>query len=93
MPFNNRVTDTKRRNLNDDFQDELAAFTNYLLTLDDAFVTRTLRGIADIPELSLQAWESRVREDGIAEWFNHCCIVDAQARTATGSDKNEADKS
>lgn len=91
VPFSQRVNDVKRRDLNEDFQEELPAFTNYLLSLDDAFVTTTLRGIADIPELSLQAWDSRVREDGIAQWFNDCIIVDAGAKTATGNDSESSE--
>jgi putative DNA primase/helicase len=87
VPFSQRPS--KRKNLNQDFQEELAAFTNYLLSLDEDFVTRTLLGLDPIPEISLQSWEQRVRTDSIASWLNDCVVFDALSTTTIGSDRTE----
>jgi P4 family phage/plasmid primase-like protien len=87
VPFS--VTPKQRKNLNQNFQDELAAFTNYLLSLEPEFVTATLLGLEPVPEISLQSWEQRIRTDSIASWLNDCVIFDACATTAIGSDRTE----
>ncbi|PSF30606.1 hypothetical protein C7H19_23590 [Aphanothece hegewaldii CCALA 016] len=87
VPFS--ITPKQRKNLNQDFQDELAAFTNYLLSLDSDFVTNTLLGLEPVPEISLQSWEQRIRTDSIASWLNDCVIFDACATTAIGCDRTE----
>ncbi|MEB3277392.1 MAG: hypothetical protein VKK42_00530, partial [Lyngbya sp.] len=92
VPMNLKVADKNRRDLRAEFQPELAAFTNYLLSLSDEFVTQTLRGVGDIPECKLQFWQSRLREDSIAAWVNDCVIRDPSAKTSIGSDKSEAEK-
>jgi putative DNA primase/helicase len=92
VPMNVKVADKNRRDLNKEFQPELAAFTNYLLSFSDEFVTQTLRGVSDIPELKAQFWESRLSEDAMAAWVNDCLIYDTTAFTPTGSDKDEAVK-
>lgn len=84
IPMNAKVADRDRRDLRAEFKPELAAFTNYLLSLDDNFVTQTLRGVGDIPECQLQFWQSRLREDSIAAWLNDCVISDASATTPVG---------
>ncbi|PSF29075.1 hypothetical protein C7H19_24470 [Aphanothece hegewaldii CCALA 016] len=87
VPFS--IKPKQRKNLNQDFQNELAAFTNYLLSLDSDFVTNTLLGLEPVPEISLQSWEQRIRTDSIASWLNDCVIFDACATTAIGSDRTE----
>ncbi|EAW36919.1 phage/plasmid primase, P4 family [Lyngbya sp. PCC 8106] len=91
LPMNLKVADKDRRDLRAEFQSELPAFTNYLLSLSDEFVTQTLRGVSDIPECKLQFWQSRLREDSIAAWLNDCIICDPEAQTQMGGNKNEAD--
>ncbi len=91
LPMNLKVADKDRRDLRAEFQPELAAFTNYLLSLSDEFVTQTLKGVGDIPECRLQFWQSRLREDSLAAWLNDCVIYDPSIKTAVGSNKNEAD--
>ncbi|MEA5496399.1 phage/plasmid primase, P4 family [Limnoraphis robusta] len=84
IPMNAKVADRDRRDLRAEFKPELAAFTNYLLSLDDNFVTQVLRGVGDIPECQLQFWQSRLREDSLAAWLNDCVISDASATTPIG---------
>jgi putative DNA primase/helicase len=87
VPFSQRPS--QRKNLAHDFQGELGAFTNYLLSLDEDFVTRTLLGLDSVPEVTLQAWEQRIRTDSIASWLNDCVIFDALSTTSIGCDRTE----
>ncbi|MEY3827013.1 MAG: hypothetical protein RLZZ148_1831 [Cyanobacteriota bacterium] len=87
VPFSQRPS--QRKNLAHDFQGELSAFTNYLLSLDGDFVTRTLLGLDPVPEITLQSWEQRIRTDSIASWLNDCVIFDAIATTPIGYDRTE----
>lgn len=81
LPMNARVEDKDRRDLQADFESELAAFTNYLLDIPDEFVSETLRTVADSPDVSLQFWQSRIREDSIAAWLDERLIYDPNAQT------------
>ncbi|MEA5539042.1 phage/plasmid primase, P4 family, partial [Limnoraphis robusta Tam1] len=84
VPMNAKVADRDRRDLRAEFKPELAAFTNYLLSLDDDFVTQTLRGVGDIPECQLQSWQSQIVCLPLAAWLNDCVISDASATTPVG---------
>ncbi|MEG3922973.1 phage/plasmid primase, P4 family [Microcoleus sp. T3_A4] len=84
VPFDAVVARNARRNLDNDFEPELPAFTNYLLSLDDAWVANTLRGVMDIPEISAQFWESKIREDSIAGFLNDKLILDPLAQVSIG---------
>lgn len=90
IPFSAIVAQSKRRDLNKEFQPELAAFTNYLLSLPDEWVERTLKGIGDVPEINLQFWENKIREDSIAGFLNDKLICDPTTQTPIG-DKAEAE--
>jgi P4 family phage/plasmid primase-like protien len=79
LPMNARVENKDRRDLQADFESELAAFTNYLLDLPDEFVSETLRTVEDSPEVSLQFWQSRIREDSIAAWLDERLIQDSES--------------
>lgn len=89
VPFNAVVSQSKRRDLNEAFQPYLAAFTNHLLTLSDEWVSNTLRGLVEVPEVSLQFWESKIREDSVAGFLNDKLIYDPMAQTSVG-DSSEA---
>lgn len=89
VPCNNAVPAIKRRNLEADFEPELAAFTNYLLSLEDDHVTRVILGLNEIPECTLEFWENRMRVDSIAAWVNQHIIADPMAVTSIGCDRNE----
>ncbi|MHC5830063.1 MAG: DUF3854 domain-containing protein, partial [Nostoc sp.] len=89
VPCNNAVSAIKRRNLEADFEPELAAFTNYILSLSDDHVTRVISGLEEIPECTLEFWENRMRVDSIAAWVNQHIIADPLAVTPIGCDRNE----
>ncbi|MEA5518750.1 DUF3854 domain-containing protein [Limnoraphis robusta] len=84
VAMNKKIADKDRRDLRAEFKPELAAFTNYLLSLDDDFVTQTLRGVGDIPECQLQSWQSQIVCLPLAAWLNDCVISDASATTPVG---------
>jgi putative DNA primase/helicase len=86
VPFSAAVG--TRRDLDKEFMPELAAFTNYLLSLDDAWVENTLRGVMDIPEIGAQFWESKIREDSVAGFLNDKLILDVFAQTSIGDSPN-----
>lgn len=92
VPCNNPVV-TVNSNLEAELESELSAFTNYLLTLKDDFVTTTLKGVKDNPICTLEFWEGRMRVDSIAAWLNQHVIYDPTRSTPVGVDKNEGDNS
>lgn len=89
VPCNNPVPASIRRDLNAEFQPELDAFTNYILSIPDEHVTKVLMGIANIPECTQSFWENRIRVDSIAAWINDWVIYDPLAMTPIGSNKEE----
>ncbi|GAX37882.1 DUF3854 domain-containing protein [Nodularia sp. NIES-3585] len=89
VPCNNVVPTGKRRNMEEEFEPELPAFTNYVLSIADDHVTAVLLGIQEIPECTLEFWENRMRVDSIAAWINQSVVWDAEASTAIGLNKNE----
>ena len=88
VPFDAVVGRNARRNLDKDFAPELPAFTNYLLSLDDAWVENILRGVMEIPEIGVQFWESKIREDSIAGFLNDKLILDPLAQVSIGDSPN-----
>lgn len=90
VPCNNPVV-TVNSNLEAELEGELSAFTNYLLTLKDDFVTTTLKGVKDNPICTLEFWEGRMRVDSISAWLNQYVIYDPTASTPVGADKSEGD--
>ncbi len=89
VPCNNPVPLSLKRDLNAEFQTELDAFTNHVLSLPDAHVTKVLMGLLDIPECTLEFWENRVRTDSIASWINDLVVRDPDATLSIGSNKDE----
>ena len=88
VPCNNRVK--KRENLEQKFEGELAAFTNYVLSLSDTYVSDILKGESST-QCALEFWENRIRVDSLASWLNDCVIFDPSVITPVGNDKNEGD--
>ena len=75
VPFTAQCPPEKRRNLEAEFEPELAALTTYLLSLDDDFVTKTLLGVGgQSPEVTELSWEMRMRTDSLAAWLNECVV-------------------
>jgi putative DNA primase/helicase len=89
VPCNNVVPIGQRRNLEVDFEEELPAFTNHVLSLSDDHVTAVLLGVQEIPECTLEFWENRMRVDSIAAWINQHVIYDPEASTPIGFSKHE----
>ena len=88
MPFN--FIPSKRKNLESEWESELSAFTNYLLSLSDDFVTKTLLEDTS-PVINLADWENQIRIDSIAAWLNDCLIPDAMGYASIGNDRKNTD--
>lgn len=91
IPCSNPVLPNQKRNLNLEFQPELSAFTNFVLSLPDDYVTRILDGQQEIAVCSLEFWENRIRTDSIAAMANDLLIFDPLAQTPIGSNKDEGE--
>jgi P4 family phage/plasmid primase-like protien len=91
VPCNNAVAPSQRRNLEKEFEPELGAFTNHLIGISDDEITRTLLGLEEIPEVSLEFYQNQLRVNSIAAWLNDHLIADPLAKTAIGCDKNEGE--
>lgn len=89
VPCNNVCPVGKRRNLEKEFEPELPAFTNFILSIPDDRVTSVLLGVQEIPECTLEFWENRMRVDSVAAWINQSIVWDAEALTPIGFNKNE----
>lgn len=89
VPFNRSVAPSKRRNLDAEFESELPALTNYVLLIPDQVVTQTLLQTTDSSsEVLKQTWENRIQENSIAAWLNESVILDPDAESRIGNDKN-----
>ncbi|MCT7971277.1 DNA primase family protein [Laspinema olomoucense] len=86
--FLHKPSAAQLRDLETEFSPELPAFTNYLLSIPECVIERTLRGIGN-PTLSPVLWESKIRTDSIAAWVSEWIISDVNAKTQIGSDKDE----
>ncbi len=78
----------KIRDLEKEFESQLPAFTNYLLSIPSEEITRVLRGLGK-GDIQKPLWESQIRTDSIAAWVNEMVIHDSEAKTLIGSDRNE----
>ncbi|WP_143864504.1 DUF5906 domain-containing protein, partial [Nostoc linckia] len=87
VPCNNSVA-VVQLDLETQFEPELSAFTNYVLSIPDEQVANTLLG-RTIPECTLEFWENRMRVDSIAAWINSHVIYDQSAQTAIGANRHE----
>ncbi|MEP0914205.1 phage/plasmid primase, P4 family [Leptolyngbya sp. GB1-A1] len=75
VPFNKIIPPAKRRNLDQEFEPELAALTNYVLSIPDEVVSATLRqSIDQAPEVIERSWDWRMRQDNVAAWLNECVV-------------------
>lgn len=90
VPFKRHVALSQWRNLDAEFEPELAALTNYVLSIPDEVVTQTLLQIGQpSSEVLRQTWENRIQENSIASWLNEHLILDLNAKTPIGSNKNK----
>lgn len=88
IEFRHKPSEATIRDLESEFEPELPAFTNFLLSIPECVIERTLRGIGNI-ELSPVLWESKIRTDSIAAWLSEWVIADPDSKTRIGCDRDE----
>lgn len=92
LAFDHKPASDKVRDLEAEFEPELSAFTNYLLSIPNEEITRVLRRIGK-DGLSPTLWQAKIRTDSIAAWVNEWVIHEPTAKTQIGCDRSEwADK-
>ena len=79
-----RIPEHDRRDLIPEFEADLTAFTTYLLSLSDEWVTNTIRGAGNVEAVKQLNWEMTVREDSIAAFYSDKLIVDPKGSIACG---------
>lgn len=88
------------RDLDAEFENEITAFTRYLLSIPVSSINSMLRGykldIADgdspYSASSLDTssfWDIAIRQDSIAAWIDECVVYERGAFTRVGRDKDE----
>ena len=88
LAFDHKPSSDKVRDLEAEFEPELSAFTNYLLSIPDGEITRVMRGIGK-DGVSPTLWQAKIRTDSIAAWVNERVIHAPTSRTQIGGDRNE----
>lgn len=88
IPFDYQCPNHKKRDLSQEFEPELAAFTSYLLSIPESEIEATLQGLGK-RHLSTTVWESQIRSDGLAAWVNDWVIQDATSKVPIGSNSKE----
>jgi putative DNA primase/helicase len=90
VSFKHTVDKTKRRDLEKEFQPELNALTQYLLTIPDKKVTEVLRNAADNPELAQYSLEQQLTSNPMAGWIDECVIRGTNTKSSIGNDREDA---
>lgn len=88
LAFNYKPPSDLVRDLEAEFEPELSAFTNYLLSIPNEEITRVLRRQPKdgfCPTL----WQAKIRTDSIAAWVNEWVIHEPNAKTQIGCDRSE----
>lgn len=90
IPLSHAVPKLLRRDLEKEFDSELDAFTNYVLSIPDETVTATLLQ-TDIESTSMlkAAWQYRMESDVITDWLNANIIHDPNAAAQVGNDLSD----
>lgn len=93
VPFTRAVPPGQRKNLDRAFQPELAALTNFVLSIPDREVTDVLLQLSDpAPAAIAQTWEYRMRSDNLASWVNDCLIPTGNRNDFVNLGKTREDK-
>jgi len=88
VPFNAIIPPHRRINMDAIFEPELAALTNYVLSIPDEIVSQTLRqSIDQSPEVIQRTWDWRMRLDSVAAWLNECVVHEPLASERVGDDR------
>ncbi|MBD1930441.1 MULTISPECIES: phage/plasmid primase, P4 family [Cyanophyceae] len=90
VPLNATTSPSQRRDLNAEFQSELAGFTNHLLNIPSERVTQVLMGLEATPEVDQQFWENCIRTNSVAAWLNDRVIRDRLAITPIGNNSEDS---
>lgn len=93
VPFTKKVALSQMKNLDRSFAPELAALTNFVLSIPDREVTDVLRQISDPSSASIaQTWEYKMRSDNLAHWVNECLIPTGNRNDFVNLGKTRDDK-
>jgi putative DNA primase/helicase len=84
FPCHARIAEHDRRDLIPEFEADLTAFTTYLLSLSDEWVTNTIRGAGNVEAVKKLNWDMTVREDSIAAFYSDKLIIDPKGEIACG---------
>jgi putative DNA primase/helicase len=79
------VKESDRRDLKPELTIDLPAFTTFLLSLPDDWVTATIRGASSVEAVRKLNWEMTIREDSIAAFLDVQLIID-QTQKVSSSD-------
>jgi putative DNA primase/helicase len=79
IPFAVKIPKADRRNLTEDFNADLPAFTTYLLNLDRDWVSDTLKQANDLKAINDLAWELTIQTDSIAAFYEEKLIYEPGA--------------
>jgi putative DNA primase/helicase len=88
LAFDHKPAAGQVKDLETEFEPELSAFTNYLLSIPNDEITRVLRRLG-ADGVSTTLWQSKLRTDSIAAWVNDLVIHAPHAQTQIGSDRHE----
>ena len=77
-----RIDEKDRRDLTPEFEGDMTAFTTYLLSLTDDWVTATIRGAGNVEAVKQLYWQMTVREDSIAAFFSDRLLTDPNGSIA-----------
>jgi P4 family phage/plasmid primase-like protien len=79
-----RISEHDRRDLTAEFEGDLTAFTTYLLSIPDEWVTATIRNASSVEAVRRMNWEMTIREDSIAAFYSERLILDPNGSIASG---------
>ncbi|MDJ0727815.1 MAG: DUF3854 domain-containing protein [Prochloraceae cyanobacterium] len=89
VPFDHKCPESQKRDLMKEFEPELSALTNYLLSIPISEIESVLKGLGSKSDLSGAVWESLMLSDGLTAWLNDHIIYDPEAFTRIGSNSHE----
>ena len=88
LAFDYKPTVEHLKDLEAEFEPELSAFTNYLLSIPNDEITHVLRRVGS-DGVSPTLWTAKIRTDSIAAWVNEWVIPDPTAKTQIGCNRHE----
>ena len=79
-----KIAENDRRDISPELELDLTAFTTYLLSLSDDWVTATIRGAGSVEAVKKLNWEMTIREDSIAAFYSDKLIIDPSGSIGCG---------